>query len=71
MRNHGVELERFADCITLLKRGPVSAGEIAQRLGVLPESARRWCRTLEDKGHARSQARVMPNGRPAVTWEWQ
>ena len=68
-RNTGVELERMADCITLLKRGPHAASEIAQQLGVRPASARRWCQTFEDKGHAQPTAKLV-RGQAAKAWEW-
>ncbi len=66
----GTELERIADAITLLKRGPHTAREIAARLEVQPAAVRRWCGTLVDKGHARRGASKRVRGNETQTWEW-
>jgi predicted ArsR family transcriptional regulator len=63
-------LERLADCITLLKRGPKTASEIAVVLDVRPQAARRWCRVFVDKGHARESTPKVVHGNVTQRWEW-
>lgn len=64
------ELERFADSITLLKRGPHAASEIAAILGVGPNTARHWCKVWTDKGHAREAGAKRVGKNWATAWEW-
>lgn len=67
--NDGTELERLCDAVTLLKRGPHTAREIALTLGVRPAAARTWCRIFSDKGHARQTAKLV-RGQVAAAWVW-
>jgi len=64
------ELERLADAITLLKRGPMTASEIANALDVRPCTARKWCRTFVDKGHAVEAGQKFIRNQPAQAWRW-
>jgi len=64
------QLERFADCVTLLKRGPHTAAEIAAALGVNPPAARDWCMVLVDKGHAREAGAKRVGRNWATQWVW-
>ena len=69
MSNTVTELERLADAITLLKRNPHTAAELAARLNVRPASARRWCKVFEDKGHVTATEKLV-RGNVTKTWEW-
>ena len=64
------ELERISDAITLLKRGPMTASEIANVLEVRPDSVRKWCRTFVDKGHAVEAGVKFIRNQPAQAWRW-
>ena len=71
MKNEGIEVARQADFVSLLVKRPRVATELAELIGVSPQTVRGWLEVYEGEGLIRKAAekRIVRNNRTTV-WEW-